>query len=626
MRKWLFTLLLPFFLALWLVASHAQAQTTTASLDDASFSRIPILHGGRIKPLDTFARAHLQRFYGRQSLPDKTAAEWLAETLFTPQIAMERQLFQITSPRIIDTFNLPERKHHHYSYMELAQPMQQHRPMLLPLLEKDANTLALHEKELLELYEDTHTFSQLTRSLSLLLPTTLELSPKLLTSLGLPENTAPEYMELIKIREKLMERVNATLKAKGDDIISYTTEEQQAAALAFYLSAMDATGRNTSIFRVIPSTWDDSGEWFSPWDMLEQGKGSPDTVKTLQLWESLAYAYHAQDATTWAEISHNLLENTTIPQWKTELEYWHNLLDLLPKIIFLYALAFFLALIRHPIPNRIAVTLLGCGLFLHITQLVARILILGRPPVSNLYESILFVALIAAAFGLWPNRQKHEMPQPHRKTNEILLIGSLLGTILLAASFTYAPEGDSMNMLIAVLNTNFWLATHVICITIGYGCCLVSGTLAHVHLMKSISPGTRHKKLEKLLQSTALVALMFTALGTILGGIWADQSWGRFWGWDPKENGALLIVLWLVWVLHGKLTEYMSDIGFSALLAGVNIVVALSWFGVNLLNVGLHSYGFTDAAAIGLAAFCIGEAVLITALYFGARGKALRHA
>ena len=117
---------------------------------------------------------------------------------------------------------------------------------------------------------------------------------------------------------------------------------------------------------------------------------------------------------------------------------------------------------------------------------------------------------------------------------------------------------------------------------------------------------------------TSLVALLLTAVGTVLGGIWADQSWGRFWGWDPKENGALLIVLWLIWAHHGRIGGHLPPLLFNAALAFLNVIVALAWFGVNLLSVGLHSYGFISGIATGLAVFCGGETLLIYGLWLRA--------
>jgi ABC-type transport system involved in cytochrome c biogenesis permease subunit len=106
-------------------------------------------------------------------------------------------------------------------------------------------------------------------------------------------------------------------------------------------------------------------------------------------------------------------------------------------------------------------------------------------------------------------------------------------------------------------------------------------------------------------------ALLFSFVGTVLGGIWADQSWGRFWGWDPKENGALLIVLWNAVILHARWAGYAREKGIMAMAIFGNIITSLSWFGVNMLGVGLHSYGFTNAAFFWLFLFIGTQLVLI---------------
>jgi ABC-type transport system involved in cytochrome c biogenesis permease subunit len=173
---------------------------------------------------------------------------------------------------------------------------------------------------------------------------------------------------------------------------------------------------------------------------------------------------------------------------------------------------------------------------------------------------------------------------------------SIGGSVLHFIGLKYAVDGDTLGMLVAVLNSNFWLATHVTTITIGYGVSLVAGLMAHLYLIFSIVNPDK-EKLNKIFNNTyglTLMALFFTLFGTILGGIWADQSWGRFWGWDPKENGALLIVLWHLMMLHLRISGMVQQLGYAFGVSLVNIVVAIAWFGVNLLNVGLHSYGFTD--------------------------------
>ena len=97
--------------------------------------------------------------------------------------------------------------------------------------------------------------------------------------------------------------------------------------------------------------------------------------------------------------------------------------------------------------------------------------------------------------------------------------------------------------------------------------------------------------------------MFLSFVGTVLGGLWADDSWGRFWGWDPKENGALMIVIWNAIILHAKWCGMARQKGLVALAIFGNVITAWSWFGVNLLGVGLHSYGFTDSGQFYLMMF-----------------------
>jgi ABC-type transport system involved in cytochrome c biogenesis permease subunit len=211
-----------------------------------------------------------------------------------------------------------------------------------------------------------------------------------------------------------------------------------------------------------------------------------------------------------------------------------------------------------------------------------------------------------------------------------------------------------MEMLRAVLDTNFWLATHVVVITLGYASTFFAGLLAILYIFlgvftpqlsqkltprgtatvsataglalgpgaavvtaKGLSSGVGKidmgKALTKMVYGVICFATLFSFVGTVLGGIWADQSWGRFWGWDPKENGALLIVLWNAIILHARWGGLVRDRGIMNLAVFGNIVTSFSWFGVNMLGIGLHSYGFMDAAFKWLMGF-MGSQVLIIGL------------
>jgi ABC-type transport system involved in cytochrome c biogenesis permease subunit len=199
-----------------------------------------------------------------------------------------------------------------------------------------------------------------------------------------------------------------------------------------------------------------------------------------------------------------------------------------------------------------------------------------------------------------------------------VIVASIAGLVLQFLGLNYDVEGDTMGMLVAVLDTNFWLSTHVTCMTTGYATCILGSIMAHVYLvMRMVKPDDKERlaELSRNIRGISYMALLFTSVGTILGGIWADQSWGRFWGWDPKENGALLIVLWLLFITHGRMAGRLKELGFNIGMAMTSITVALAWFGVNLLAIGLHSYGFTQGAATGLASFVSGELIFAATSY-----------
>jgi ABC-type transport system involved in cytochrome c biogenesis permease subunit len=172
-----------------------------------------------------------------------------------------------------------------------------------------------------------------------------------------------------------------------------------------------------------------------------------------------------------------------------------------------------------------------------------------------------------------------------------------------------------MEMMRAVLDTNFWLATHVVVVTLGYSATFVGGFLAAIYIVRGVLTRTLSettaKALGRMVYGIVCFATLFSFVGTVLGGIWADQSWGRFWGWDPKENGALLIVLWNAIILHARWAGLIRDRGLMNMAIFGNIVTAFSWFGVNMLGVGLHSYGFMDAAFKWLMLFNASQVALI---------------
>ena len=253
--------------------------------------------------------------------------------------------------------------------------------------------------------------------------------------------------------------------------------------------------------------------------------------------------------------------------------------------------------------RRSAFTLLFLAFGVHTAGLVFRILLQGRPPVTNLYSSAVFVGWVAVLLGIFLERISR------RGFGSLVAAATGFCTLIIAHHLT--AQGDTMEMMRAVLDSNFWLATHVVTITIGYGGTFLAGALAHIAIFRRLgaaSPDAESSRvLEGMTYGVVCFSLFFSFVGTVLGGIWADQSWGRFWGWDPKENGALLIVLWNAIILHARWGKYVGDRGLMVMAVFGNIVTSLSWFGVNMLGIGLHSYGFMDKAFFWLAAFVVSQ-------------------
>ncbi|MBI3878423.1 MAG: cytochrome c biogenesis protein CcsA, partial [Verrucomicrobia bacterium] len=257
--------------------------------------------------------------------------------------------------------------------------------------------------------------------------------------------------------------------------------------------------------------------------------------------------------------------------------------------------------------RRSAVYLLGLALIVHTSGLIFRMVLEGRPPVTNLYSSAIFIGWGAVLLGIILERIF--------KDGIGVVVAAVMGLVTQIIAHNLAMGGDTMEMLRAVLDTNFWLSTHVVAVTTGYASTFVAGFLAIVYIARgvftrSLSEVTA-KALSRMVYGIVCFATLFSFVGTVLGGIWADQSWGRFWGWDPKENGALMIVIWNALILHARWGGLVRERGLMNLAVFGNIVTAFSWFGVNMLAIGFHSYGFMDAAFMWLMLFNASQLLII---------------
>lgn len=309
------------------------------------------------------------------------------------------------------------------------------------------------------------------------------------------------------------------------------------------------------------------------------------------------------------------VEGLHLPELKTtNFEVFFNHFAPFYQCSILYVCVFVLACLSflfwtEPL-SRAAFWLAVVTLCVHVWALVARMYLMDRwlVFVTNLYSSAVFIGCGAVILCL--------VLEAIYRNGIGTLLAAVLGSITLVIAHHLAATGDTLAQLQAVLDTNFWLAIHVTCVTLGYTSTFVAGFLGIVYIVRRIFaaflslPETKalaqtidSKSLAQMIYGIVCFATFFSFTGTVLGGIWADQSWGRFWGWDPKENGALLIVLMNALILHARWAGLVKQHGMAVLTVCGNMVTGWSWFGTNQLGVGLHAYGFNNTLATGLTIF-----------------------
>jgi ABC-type transport system involved in cytochrome c biogenesis permease subunit len=301
-----------------------------------------------------------------------------------------------------------------------------------------------------------------------------------------------------------------------------------------------------------------------------------------------------------------------LSQGRVNFEVFFNRLSPFYYCAALYVLAFVLGVwswLGWTGPLRKASNwLLLLTFVVHTLALATRIYISGRPPVTNLYSSAVFIGWGAVLLAI--------VIEYIYRLGLANIAAAVIGFATLVVAHFLSLDGDTMIVMQAVLDTQFWLATHVVCIALGYSTTYVAGTLGVLYLLLGylfpVLSDDHRRQLSRMIYGTLCFAILFSFWGTVLGGLWADDSWGRFWGWDPKENGALIIVLYNALVLHARWGAIVKERGFALLAVGGNIVVTWSWFGVNELGVGLHAYGASESStAMWLLIFAASQLAII---------------
>ncbi|MBI2069612.1 MAG: cytochrome c biogenesis protein CcsA [Elusimicrobia bacterium] len=584
-------------------AFEGAAAGVTADLE--GFGRLPVLQGGRIKPMDTLARTSLLMISGRQSFrvngAGVAAAEWLLDVMAKPDKADGYRVFAIDDPDVLGLMNIRQAKTKRFSYQEIESFLPEIAAQAQRAQSVDAQARDRFQSAIVNLHDRLLLYQRLKNTLQ-------------------PED-ADDFSREIETYRRILPQGLAALgahqkKGKGFDLEalqrlgSFVSRYEFLSQFAYFLFLPPVKGS-------LEEGWADGGS-----ELLKALGPSHAEHPLLRAYARLAHAWKRLDSTAFnaavAEAGAWWLKRDAAVDGRVRWEFLFNRAQPFYIGMAFYVAAFLTVLVsfmKWPVVlRRTAFHILAVAFVVHTAGLLTRMWFQGRPPVTNLYSSAIFVGWGAVMIGMIVERLY--------KNGFGSLVASLAGFCTLLVAHHLMDSGDTLEMMRAVLDSNFWLATHVVVITIGYSAMFLAGMLGIVYLLKRlIIPAAKTEQLRPLVSMTYGIicfALLFSFTGTVLGGIWADQSWGRFWGWDPKENGALLIVLWNAVILHSRWGGFIRERGLMVMAVFGNIITSLSWFGVNMLAIGLHSYGFMGKAFYALSAFIVSQFLLMALGWFPA--------
>ena len=591
---WLISLVL-----LTWVISRMLPQKAAAGFDIADFGQLPVLVSGRVMPMDTLARISLSEMnhHGTFTVDGKVqpATRWLLDVFMMPQRADVAKVFEVTNPDIFALFGRQDvsAKPVSYSYEECVPFLGEIVKQAKLATQTEAQSRNAFQRGILKLRDGLRIYLLLKNSIQ------AEDSLDFGRELQVFEQVLQPGIRAIRDRE-----ANRPFNKQDLFQVAWFTQRYQTLSKARYVYALPNPDGKT-----------DSDRWLHISDALLRAVATGKVAYPAILYGGLIFAYRSDNVTGFNQIIHeyNRYLQGTIPEQlsRVKIEYWFNQAQPFLQAMVLYVFVLLVSLISWlKWPRTLgttAIILLGFAFLLHTLGLLIRMYLQGRPPVTNLYSSALFVGWGSVLLCLFLER--------FYKNGIGSVCASTIGFVTLLIAHNLQLDGDSLEMLRAVLDTNVWLATHVVMVTLGYSSVGLAGFLGIIYILRGLLTTsfseTTAASLSRMMYGVICFATLFSFVGTILGGIWADQSWGRFWGWDPKENGALLIVLWNATILHARWGGLIRERGLAVMSVFGNIVVSLSWFGVNMLGVCLHSYGFMDQAFGTLMAFIASQLVVM---------------
>lgn len=585
-------------IAVSLVSSHLRKPASHSGLPVDRLMRLPVLEGGRVKPLDTVARSNLlvisRKQYFRDENGDKvSAADWFAELILNPAAARDRKVFRIDHPEVVGLLGFRNEDRKYFSLAEIA-PHWDELQKLFKLVDEEPQRRDAFDRELVKLRNSLAIFDAAA--------TSVVVRPLF----GSP-------LSDLHSRDHVLEDLS--------NLPSDSPDRATARNAWMVMTQHYAQNNNSRMLAVYPPKA--GGDWSKVAESLQR---PIPTDSVVHAYAQLAEAFRTTDPVGFdaaLDELEQLSASRVTPVEREDLgfEFAFNQFSPFVLSIELYILVLLCALMswlfipRWLVPT--ALVLLIAVFALHSFGLFARMDIQNRPPVTNLYSSAIFVGWGAVFICV--------ILELFLRNGVASAAAAMVGFPTLIIAHNLSLSGDTMEVMRAVLDSNFWLATHVVVVTMGYSATFLAGVLAAIYLILDRLAGNQTDRTMKIIgrmvYGVICFAVLFSFVGTILGGIWADQSWGRFWGWDPKENGALMIVLWNAVILHARWGKVASTVGVAQMAVAGNIITAWSWFGTNLLGVGLHSYGFTDSGFFWLMVFLLSQLSIILLGFLPARPR-----
>lgn len=507
---------------------------------------LPVQDSGRIKPFDTFAKETLELVYGKKSYrPAEGAAaveaHWVVLTwMLSPESWVNRPLFEVRHHEVLDKLGLSHDKKYFTgdeifrseNFANLMQELQNKR--------ESKEKLTPYFQAIQRIENQFFVFREMASG-KLLKVFPVPAQDSWLSVADLPPEAQPLFLDISK------------------NIATYLGLKTEAAGGAAAAQTAEAAGPVEERLQAAAAQLDQSVRAF------EELAGQSDPAR------------YAQTGKARTEVIYNDLHPFR----------WAYVAYLVASLILL------MIWVRggsSPVPVRAAWGFVLAGFLIHTLGFAFRIYLAERPPVTNMYETVVWASWGTVLFAM--------ILEAVYKYRIILFAGCLMGVFaLVVADSAPAVLDPSLQPLEAVLRSNYWLIVHVMTIAISYAAFLLAFGLGDLGLLYYVLDERRHAdKIQKIttgVYRAMQIGVAFLAPGIILGGIWADYSWGRFWGWDPKETWALIALLGYIIVLHARLVGWLKNFGMLASGVVTFSLVIMAWYGVNfVLGAGLHSYGF----------------------------------